>query len=119
MYADAHAPAPPPGWLVVVDVAAKVEVAVAAGMTMALAWEVWEYAAFVTRSREVATAYADTVGDLAMGWTGAVAAALLVGLAHPRQRRSPRSGTWGLHVELVSEGGLEPPRPNTGTSTSS
>ena len=97
----------------------RLEVAVAAGMTMALAWEVWEYAAFVTRSREVATAYADTGGDLAMGWTGAVAAALLVGLAHPRQRRSPRSGTWGLHVELVSEGGLEPPRPNTGTSTSS
>ena len=97
----------------------RLEIAVASGMTMALAWEMWEYAAFVTRSREVATAYADTVGDLAMGWTGAVAAALLVGATRPRQRRSPRSGTWGLPVELVSEGGLEPPRPNTGTSTSS
>ncbi len=59
----------------------RLEVAVAAGMTLALAWEVWEYVAFVTRSDEVGTAYADTVGDLALGWVGAVAAALLVGAA--------------------------------------
>ncbi len=59
----------------------RLEVALAAGMTLALAWEVWEYGAFVTRSNEVGTAYADTVGDLALGWLGAVAAALLVGVA--------------------------------------
>jgi hypothetical protein len=50
-------------------------------MTLALAWEVWEYFAFVTRSSEVGTAYADTVGDLALGWLGAVAAGLLLGLS--------------------------------------
>lgn len=57
----------------------RLELAVASGMTLALAWEVWEYAAFVTRSGEVSTAYADTIGDLSLGWVGAVAAALLVG----------------------------------------
>lgn len=59
----------------------RLEVAVAAGTTFALAWEVWEYFAFITRSSEVGTAYPDTVGDLALGWVGSVLAALLVGLA--------------------------------------
>lgn len=69
----------------------RLEIAVASGMTMALAWEVWEYAAFVTRSQEVATAYADTVGDLALGWVGAVAAGIVVGLRRPlRVPRAPR-----------------------------
>lgn len=57
----------------------RLALAVASGMTLALAWEVWEYAAFVTRSGEVVTAYGDTIGDLSLGWVGAVAAALLVG----------------------------------------
>ena len=57
----------------------RVEVAVASGMTLALAWEVWELLAFVTRSGEAGTAYGDTVGDLSLGWTGAVVAALVVG----------------------------------------
>jgi hypothetical protein len=58
----------------------RLEIAVAAGLTLALTWEVWEYLAFVTRSGEVGTAYRDTVGDLALGWLGAVAAAVLLGL---------------------------------------
>lgn len=53
--------------------------AIAAGMTLALAWEVWEYLAFVARSGEAGTAYADTVWDLALGWCGAVVAAVLLG----------------------------------------
>ena len=57
----------------------RLEVAVASGMTLSLLWEVWEYVAFVTRSSEVSTAYADTVWDLSLGWVGAVAAALVVG----------------------------------------
>ena len=63
----------------------RLATSVAAGMTLALAWELWEYVAFVTRSGEAGTAYADTVGDLALGWLGAVAAGLLVGSAgcHP------------------------------------
>jgi hypothetical protein len=65
----------------------RLEVAVASGMSLALLWEVWEYLAFVTRSGEAGTAYGDTVGDLSLGWTGAVVAALLVGL-HRRGRTS-------------------------------
>ena len=42
----------------------------------------------------------------------------LTGSASPcRDAKNPRSMTWGS--SSVSEGGLEPPRPNTGTSTSS
>jgi hypothetical protein len=57
----------------------RLVVALSAGMTLALAWEVWEYFAFVARSGEAAWAYADTVGDLALGWLGAATAAVLLG----------------------------------------
>ena len=56
----------------------RLEVAVAAGLTLSLVWELWEFVAFVTRSAESSTAYADTLGDLALGWLGAVLAAGLV-----------------------------------------
>jgi hypothetical protein len=46
------------------------------GVTSAVAWEVAEYFAFVNRSSESPTAYADTLGDLALGALGAVLAAL-------------------------------------------
>jgi hypothetical protein len=59
--------------------ARRLAVSVAAGMTSSVAWEVWEYLAFVTRSAEVGTAYADTVWDLALGWLGAVCMAVVVG----------------------------------------
>ena len=57
----------------------RLQLSVAAGVTLSLAWELWEFYAFVTRSGEAPTAYADTLGDLALGWVGAVLAALLVG----------------------------------------
>jgi len=66
----------------------RLELAIASGMTLAMAWELWEYYAFVTNSAESATAYGDTVGDLTLGWAGAVVAALLVGVSHPRTRMS-------------------------------
>jgi hypothetical protein len=58
--------------------------AVAYGLTASLAWELWEYQAFLTRSGEVVNAYADTLGDLGAGWLGAVAAAMAVGLWRDR-----------------------------------
>jgi hypothetical protein len=61
-----------------VSAVAVLERSVALGMTAALVWEVWEYLAFLTRSDELPTAYADTVGDLLAGWCGAVTAAVLV-----------------------------------------
>ena len=57
---------------------AVLERSLALGMTAAIVWELFEYLSFLTRSAELPTAYADTVGDLTLGWLGAVAAALLV-----------------------------------------
>jgi hypothetical protein len=57
---------------------AVLERSVALGMTAALAWELFELVAFVTRSAELPSAYADTLGDLLAGWCGAVLAGLLV-----------------------------------------
>lgn len=65
------------------------EAAVAFGVTASLAWELFEYATFLTRSTEWTSAYSDTVGDLVLGWVGSVVAALLI--AHWwRDRRRTR-----------------------------
>ena len=47
------------------------------GTTTAVLWEIGEYGAFVTKAPEVATAYSDTIGDLALGTTGSLIAAIL------------------------------------------
>ena len=47
--------------------------------TTAIGWELAEYVAFVPNSPEAATAYADTLGDLALGLLGGTIAALMVG----------------------------------------
>jgi hypothetical protein len=44
----------------------------------AVAWELAEYVAFVPDSPEAATAYADTLGDLALGLIGGAIAAVVV-----------------------------------------
>lgn len=65
--------------------------AIAAGVTASLAWELFEYASFLTRTTEWTTAYSDTVGDLTLGWLGAVLAAVVVTAAwHQPSRRPPR-----------------------------
>ena len=46
-------------------------------VTTAVLWEFAEFATFVQNSPEAATAYADTLGDLALGMTGGLVAALL------------------------------------------
>lgn len=66
----------------------RLEVAVASAMTASLAWELWEYYAFVTRSKEATTAYADMVGDMVLGWCGAVTAAVVVGLVEREHARA-------------------------------
>ncbi|MDO9497682.1 MAG: hypothetical protein Q7J48_18415 [Nocardioides sp.] len=58
--------------------AAVVERAIAVALTASLAWELFEYFSFVTRSSELTWAYADTLGDLTLGWLGSVLAALLI-----------------------------------------
>ena len=70
---------------------AVLERSVALGMTAALGWEVFEYVTFVTQSAERPTAYADTIGDLALGWVGTLLAA---GLVH---------SVWRHHLPVVHE----------------
>ena len=47
------------------------------GAVTAILWEFSEYVAFIRNSPELATAYTDTLGDLGLGLTGSVIAALL------------------------------------------
>ena len=54
------------------------------GAVTAILWEIAEYFAFIRNSPELDTAYADTLGDLALGLTGSVAAGLVAALA-PRR----------------------------------
>ena len=55
------------------------------GATSAVLWELAEYAAFIRDSPELATAYEDTLGDLALGLAGSVFAALVMTLALRRR----------------------------------
>ena len=48
------------------------------GATSAIGWELMEYITFIRDSPEFATAYADTLGDLALGTLGSAVAAILV-----------------------------------------
>jgi len=57
---------------------ATLERALAFGVTAAVAWELAEYFAFISKSAERHSAYTDTLGDLALGSLGAVVAAILI-----------------------------------------
>jgi hypothetical protein len=54
------------------------ERSLAFGATAAIAWEIGEYFAFISRSTEREFAYADTLGDLGLGTLGAIVAAGVV-----------------------------------------
>ena len=58
-------------------------------VTTAVLWEFAEFATFVQGSPEAATAYADTLGDLALGMTGGLVAALVTARLPPLRRLSP------------------------------
>ena len=55
-----------------------VERGLAFGATSAIAWELTEYFAFISKTSERSLAYGDTLGDLALGTIGAVVAAVIV-----------------------------------------
>ena len=69
-----------------VGVGRVLERCLAFGATAAIAWEVAEFFAFISRSTEREFAYADTLGDLTLGTAGAVVAAFLVHAAWRRGR---------------------------------
>ena len=54
------------------------------GATAAILWEVGEYFAFIRHSEELATAYFDTLGDMALGLAGSALASRIAALI-PRQ----------------------------------
>jgi hypothetical protein len=81
-----------------------VERSLAFGATAAIAWELGEYAAFLSKSVEREFAYADTLGDLTLGVLGALVAAVVV----------QRSWSSGRLLDPVPPGSVQP-RP-VGTS---
>src|SRR3954447_10922295 len=56
------------------------------GTVTAVLWEFAEYWTFIRHSKELATAYTDTLGDLALGMTGTCVATALTAWIRMRQR---------------------------------
>ena len=52
-------------------------IAIGFGAVTAILWEFGEYFAFIRNSPELATAYTDTLGDLALSLAGSVVAAVV------------------------------------------
>lgn len=65
---------------------ATLERALAFGVTAAVAWELAEYFAFISKSAERHSAYTDTLGDLALGSLGALVAAIVIHASWRRGR---------------------------------
>ena len=66
----------------------RVALAFGWAVTSAVLWEFAEYVTFVPNSPEAASAYADTLLDLALGMVGGAIAALVVGRLRPTGRRA-------------------------------
>jgi hypothetical protein len=67
--------------------------AVGFGALTAIIWELAEYFTFIRGSAEEETAYTDTLGDLALGTTGSVVAALLTVTVGRRNGRRDASAS--------------------------
>ncbi len=68
----------------------RLGLAVGFGAVTAILWELGEYASFVhANENELRTAYTDTLGDLALGLLGSVAAALAVAVWERRRGAAP------------------------------
>ena len=64
---------------------------VGAGAVAAILWELGEYVAFIRNSPELESAYEDTLGDMTLGLTGSVVAALASATWLWRRARRPGS----------------------------
>jgi hypothetical protein len=62
--------------------------AIGFGAVTAIVWEPAEYVTFIRNSPEKVTAYTDTLGDLSLGLSGSIAAALIVALYCRREMSS-------------------------------
>ena len=66
---------------------ARVVVVAGLGCLLALGWELGEWYTFIRHGTELDTAYEDTLGDLTLGTSGALLAALLVTRVTSRRER--------------------------------
>jgi hypothetical protein len=64
--------------------------AVGFGATTAVLWEFAEYWTFIRESEELETAYTDTLGDLALGLSGSIVAAVVTATVLRRAVSEPR-----------------------------
>ena len=55
------------------------------GWLLALGWEIGEWYTFIRHGTEIETAYEDTLGDMTLGSSGAILAALVVARVASRQ----------------------------------
>jgi hypothetical protein len=62
------------------------------GAVAAIVWELLEYETFIKHSKELKTAYTDTLGDLALGLGGSLVAACGVTSVVSRRRKPARDG---------------------------
>ncbi len=70
--------------------------AIGFGAVTAVLWEFLEYITFIRHSKELKTAYTDTLGDLSLGLLGSVLAALLmVFVLWPRAHKEPAAPVVG------------------------
>jgi hypothetical protein len=70
----------------------RVGLAIAWAASTAILWEIAEYLLFVRGSPELATAYSDTIGDLALGLLGGAIAAVVVSLVGAPRTLEPSGG---------------------------
>jgi hypothetical protein len=74
------------------------------GAVTAILWEIGEYFAFIRNSPELATAYTDTLGDLALGLGGSTLTAAIAVIAVRRMRRRTGCSRPWLKERLGGDG---------------
>ena len=83
----------------------RVALAVGWAATTAILWEIAEYVLFIRQSPELATAYSDTIGDLALGLLGGSIAAVVVSSLGIRQMSGAGRSTGDGQPPLEPPGG--------------
>ena len=76
----------------------RVALGVGFGAVVAIIWELLEYVTFIPNSPEAASAYRDTLGDLALGLVGSVVGAAIAASYLARHRRGSGSPAARRHT---------------------
>jgi hypothetical protein len=81
-----------------------VAIGVAWAAVTAIVWELGEFAAFVPNSPEASSAYADTLGDLALGLIGGTAASVTIAWRTARARAASSAEGAGIEEAAAPAG---------------